>query len=102
MNTNTTNGASSTSTSRSEKEQAIIGAIKKLPKSVYGDYHYNEELKMIVAKAMGYEIVHFSRGLWNIAGFENPKKARIIMKNMEKKGIIKFSKNGTMFRYIGE
>lgn len=97
MNKNTAN-----LTTKNEKEQAIIGAIKSLPKSRYGEYHYYEELKMIVARVMGYKIVHFSRGRWNIAGFENPEKARTIMKNMEKKGLIKFSKNGTMFRYIGE
>lgn len=108
MSTAKTIGATGTTatktatTTRSEKEQAIIAAIKMLPKSAYGEYHYREELRMIIAKVMDYKICRFRGGTWTIAGFENPEKVKIIIKKMEAKGIIKFSKNRNMFLYTGE
>lgn len=43
-----------------KKEQELINACRNLPKSVYGNYHYGEELVEVIGKVMGYRIIHFT------------------------------------------
>lgn len=80
---------------REEKANAIIDAIKVLPKSGYGKYHFNEELVKIIDRVMGYEEYKFPHGR-----FQSKEIAKVaeIIRRMEAKGIISKSKSGTMFK----
>lgn len=80
-----------------KKEQEIINACRSLPKSGYGDYHYGEELQAIIAKAMGYRVIHFSRGRSQVAR-DDFWNYMAILKGMKKRGIISWSKNGSMWK----
>lgn len=80
-----------------KKEQELINACRNLPKSGYGNYHYGEELVEVVGKVMGYRIIHFSRGRCTIAN-EDFDKFLAIKKGMREKGIISWSKSGSMWK----
>lgn len=83
--------------SKSEKEISIITAIKALPNSGFGKYHYQEELTKIIDKVMGYGEVTFPSG--RFTSNEIGKVSEIVRRMVEKK-IIAFSKSGTMFKLL--
>lgn len=80
---------------KQEKEAAIINALKALPRTEFGEYRYTDDLRIIIAKVMNYEVQTFRHGEYFIA--EREKVAEII-KRMTQRGIIKTSKTGLMFK----
>ena len=81
-------------------EQSIIWKIEEMPKSGYGDYLFTNDLYRAIAQVMHYPICcHFH--YWTFRDMKDHKKAQAIFRGMEKRGIIKVSKSGQMFKYLG-
>lgn len=81
-------------------EQSIIWKIEEMPKSEYGDYLYTKELYRAIAQVMHYPIVCQFHG-WFFRNLKDHEKTTAIVLGMQKRGIIKLSKSGQMFKYLG-
>lgn len=81
-------------------EQSIIWKIEEMPRSGYGDYLFTKDLFRAIAQVMHYPIVCTFHS-WHFRNVEDIKKAQAIFRGMEKRGIIKVSKSGQMFKYLG-
>lgn len=86
-----------------EKEAMIIEMMKESPAcEEYGGYKYLNHLFRIIARVMGYNERMFINGKW--CHGKNVNKERhnvmVIVHGMENKGIIRVSKNKTMYKEL--
>ena len=84
---------------KAQLEQEIIEAAKRIP-STYGEYKIKHSLYREIARIMGYKINEFYYGKWNFKNNEDRQNCTIIINGMEKRGIIKSSKNGMAYKMI--
>lgn len=79
-------------------ENKILKAVEKIrPVNGYG-YKTFEDLRVVIAEVMGYEIKTSWRYGKQIANHEDYQKVYKIIDGMKKRNLIKFSKSGSTFK----
>ena len=88
---------------KSELEASIIEAARKMPTlDGYGCFNRTfEDLRVVIAEVMGYEVHYIGLGYYRHKAIKNPEdydKVHTIIKGMENRKIIRFSRNGACFK----